>query len=110
MIKTPNEDIGCIYAIINTETNSMYVGCTTRFRQRISQHLSQLRSNAHPNVPLNHAWQKFGESCFDLVILEESDNPEPLEIKWITELAIEGNKLYNVYNTAKLSNCSVFDT
>ena len=43
-----------IYFIINQETNQRYVGQTTNFSRRKSEHLTKLRENRHPNLKLQN--------------------------------------------------------
>ena len=53
-----------IYFIINQLTNQRYVGQTTNFSRRKSEHLRKLRENRHPNPKLQSAWNKYKEENF----------------------------------------------
>lgn len=76
-----------IYKIINNITEEKYVGQTTNFSRRISDHFSKLRLNKHPNPKLQASWNKYGEDNFSVekalynLTKEELDNKEIEEIK-----------------------------
>ena len=53
-----------IYFIINKITNQRYVGQTTNFSRRRSEHLLKLKENRHPNLKLQNAYNKYGEDNF----------------------------------------------
>lgn len=53
-----------IYFIINKITNQRYVGQTTNFSRRKSEHLLKLKENRHPNLKLQNAYNKYGEDSF----------------------------------------------
>lgn len=53
-----------IYFIINKVTNQRYVGQTTNFSRRKSEHLLKLKENRHPNPKLQAAYNKYGEDNF----------------------------------------------
>lgn len=53
-----------IYFIINKNNNMRYVGQTTNFSRRKSEHLLKLKENRHPNLKLQNAWNKYGEDNF----------------------------------------------
>ena len=53
-----------IYFIINKVNNKRYVGQTTNYSRRRSEHLLKLREGKHPNIKLQNAWDKYGENKF----------------------------------------------
>ena len=55
-----------IYKIINTITNEKYVGQTTNFSRRISDHKQKLNANTHVNPKLQASWNKYGEQAFKI--------------------------------------------
>lgn len=65
--------ISGIYAIVNTVNGKRYVGSSQEIDYRFRKHKSALRSNRHHNPHLQSAWNKYGESCFDFIILEECE-------------------------------------
>lgn len=66
--------MGCIYSITNIINNKKYIGQTARFNKRRAEHLTELRTNQHSNQHLQKAFNLYGESLFEIVILEECDN------------------------------------
>ena len=94
IIRTTNKP--CIYLITNIINGKQYVGQTTRLKERIWEHESDLRSQS----VLHQAIQKYGKDNFTIDILEETDNRDDLdnlEIKWIKEL----NTFHYGYNMTK---------
>lgn len=62
-----------------------YVGQTVDFETRIKHHFQELRGNRHYNSHLQRSFNKFGEDCFEVCILEDV-SVEMLnnrEIAWI---------------------------
>lgn len=53
-----------IYFIINQVTKERYVGQTTNFSRRRSEHFSKLEQNIHPNPKLQNAYNKYGSENF----------------------------------------------
>lgn len=76
-----------IYKIINNVTGEKYVGQTTNFSRRISDHISKLKLNKHPNPKLQASWNKYGENSFSIektlynLTKQELDKKEIEEIK-----------------------------
>ena len=62
--------ISGIYKIINRVNGKYYVGSTYRFLRIVVEHKFDLRHNKHCNNKLQHAWNKYGESMFEFVIVE----------------------------------------
>lgn len=60
-----------IYKIINLVNDKFYVGSTTNKKVRFRQHRKLLRGNRHHCKHLQAAWNKYGESKFDFVVVEE---------------------------------------
>lgn len=60
-----------VYVITCIPTGKQYVGSTTRgFSQRWHKHRWSLRRESHACVPLQYAWNKYGESEFAFDVLE----------------------------------------
>lgn len=59
-----------VYMIKNILNNHKYIGSTKNFKQRLKQHLSDLRRNKHHSYHLQAAWSKYGEKHFIFQILE----------------------------------------
>jgi len=75
-----------IYCIRNILTDKRYVGQSIEIEVRLSAHSSSLRKGSHYNSHLQRSWNKYGEDCFEAVILENAPR-EMLDFKedyWIT--------------------------
>lgn len=87
-----------IYFIINQVNQKRYVGQTTNFSRRRSEHLLKLKENRHPNIKLQNAWNKYGENNFIIekityenLTKEELDEMEKYYIQYY-------NSIENGYN------------
>lgn len=67
--------ISGIYKILNKVNMKFYIGSTINFNKRFQSHRYLLRKNNHENILLQNAWNKYGEECFEFIILEECDLP-----------------------------------
>lgn len=83
-------EIRGVYSILHAESGRRYVGSSVNVRRRWTQHLRPLRKGRHPNVYLQAAWSRYGESAFSFEILEEVSAPAPLaerEKVWVEKFA-----------------------
>ena len=91
---------GVLYLIQNMIGQGIYIGQTTmRPMQRWHTHKNGLRRNAHDNPYLQHAWNKYGESAFEFIVLEEYTSLEALneaESFAIAYFRYIGARLYNL--------------
>ena len=91
-----------VYAIINIESNRVYIGSTGRsFNMRWKEHKTALQDGCHGNPYLQYSWNKYGEKVFDFQILAISDNPNRItiqELQWLDIFQSQGI----VYNTMKV--------
>lgn len=85
-----------IYGIHNLENDKWYVGQSINIERRWRHHKLFLRNGTHCNQHLLRAWNYYGESSFDFVVLEECDVDElnDSECRWIAKL----NSLKSGYN------------
>lgn len=67
-----------IYAIVNRLNGNRYIGSTSDITQRWRQHRHRLNKNHHHSKHLQSAWNKYGESAFDFLILELVENKNDL--------------------------------
>ena len=64
-----------VYIIQNVVTGAVYIGSTADdFRVRFNTHKKQLREGRHDNRYLQNAWNKYGESNFNFLIVEPIDD------------------------------------
>ena len=91
---------GCVYQIVNSMNDKIYIGETTRGELRWKDHLRSLRGNRHGNHKLQADFDKFGEEVFSWSIIEEYPKDKDIllleEIKTIDKLLKEGKELYNL--------------
>ena len=78
-----------IYKIINNVTGEKYVGQTTNFSRRISDHKEKLRANKHKNPKLQASWNKYGEENFTITKEQFDLTKEQLNEKEIAEIQKE---------------------
>jgi group I intron endonuclease len=77
-----------IYKILNVKNNKFYVGSAVNFTRRKRIHWWRLRRGDHSNKHLQAAWNKYGESSFVFVVVEELGEDVDLlkaENVWLTE-------------------------
>ena len=70
-----------IYAILCNVNNKKYYGSTNNWEQRRLRHLIDLKNNKHFNIYLQHAWNKYGETSFSFIWIEDVDRDKLLEIE-----------------------------
>lgn len=58
-----------IYAIIHRDSGRWYVGQSKNIGKRWRVHRIDLRRGSHHSVPLQRAWDKYGEDAFDFELL-----------------------------------------
>ena len=78
-----------IYKIINNLTGEKYVGQTTNFSRRISDHKQKLINNKHKNPKLQASWNKYGEENFSIIKQQYNLSKEELDRKEIEEIKKE---------------------
>lgn len=99
-----------IYKIINLVNDKFYVGSTTNKKVRFRQHRKLLRGNRHHCKHLQAAWNKYGESKFDFVVVEEVAPDKDLlavEDVWLQQ-HVGKNYCYNTGATASAPWRGVF--
>jgi len=90
---------GGIYKIIHKLSGKYYVGSTHNFNHRwIRQHLFCLRHNKHCNDKLQHAWNKYGETMFEFVIVKHLPAEQLIlvEQQYLDIAKNEADKCYNL--------------
>lgn len=96
-----NEDSG-IYKILNTKNGKYYVGSSkhmlTGKNNRKYYHFHFLIKGKHYNEHLQRAWNKYGESSFEFMIIEANileSNLENVEQKYLDIAKMEKDRCYN---------------
>lgn len=59
-----------IYRILNLANGKCYIGSSQDVDTRWKAHINLLKGDRHHSKKLQHAWNKYGEGSFSLVILE----------------------------------------
>ena len=99
-----------IYKIINVVNNKFYVGSAEVFARRKRLHWWGLRRGDHANAKLQAAWNKYGESAFTFVVVEEY-GPEvdilAAENVWLKE-HVGKDYCYNLASDATAPNTGNF--
>lgn len=94
-----------IYKITNVETNKCYVGKSIDVRNRLKTHYRELTNNDHHNYLLQHDFNLYGESAFNISVLHEckSEELDDFESYFCHE-----NDVWNTgYNIAKLKPTAI---
>ena len=82
-----------IYALEFNPTKKLYIGSTTRVRERYKRHLEDLRNGKHKSRELQADYNKYGED-FSIYILEEIENGRK-RVHWGTrEISLSRAKEY----------------
>lgn len=103
VLDTTNPNSG-IYKIINKVNGKYYVGSSLNmnrgYKSRWNRHKKTLRNNTHINEYLQNAWNKYGESNFDFIMVEyvEPIKSKLLEVeqKYLDIAKTEQHKCYNL--------------
>lgn len=99
-----------IYKIINIVNNKFYIGSTVNTKRRRARHFSELRTNKHNNKYLQTAWNKYGESSFIFIVVEEVRNVSELleaENVWLKE-HVGKEYCYNIGTDATAPHLGMF--
>jgi group I intron endonuclease len=90
-----------IYKIVQIGTDRCYVGQTIDWKSRKYSHRRALRAGTHRSRFLQRAWDKYGESAFEFVEIENCSLEQMVarEQYWMDEL----NSVFNVQPAADSS-------
>lgn len=61
--------IGCVYVIVNSAEGRNYIGASVCPKQRILQHLTELRNGKSRSALMQSDFLRLGESCFSAEVL-----------------------------------------
>lgn len=88
-----------IYVIRNKINGNFYIGSTTNFSKRKNKHFRYLRTNKHENQHLQNAFNKYGETAFEFLVIKRTDDLLNEEQKLLDEYF--GKPVcYNICGTA----------
>ena len=59
---------------IGIEDGKCYIGSSVDIKRRWTAHRNKLRRGVHHSLPLQNAWNKYGESAFVFEVIEECEN------------------------------------
>lgn len=89
-----------IYAVVNKESNTVYIGQSLNVKKRIGEHLRLLRKGEHTNPHLQSSFSKYGEGVFAfdvLVICEDQNDLNDSEAPFLDGRAsYDGMPIYNI--------------
>jgi len=87
-----------VYALVNREDNSAYIGVTNNFAKRLLEHRNKLNNTAHECMELQLAWVVFGANKFYTIELAycSYEMRRTVESYCIAEWP---GRIYNNYNS-----------
>jgi len=88
-----------IYIIQNKTNGNIYIGSTTNFSKRKNRHFLHLRKGVHENRHLQNAFNKYGESSFEFIVVKRTDNLLEEEQKLLNDHFGKSN-CYNICGIA----------
>lgn len=92
-----------IYCICNRKNGKFYIGSARNILHRWKHgHIRNLKRNRHSNKHLQNAWNKYGEDCFALEVLEYQPNHllESVEQEYL-DMWVTSKLCYNIATSAK---------
>ena len=97
-----SENTSGIYKIVNKVDGKYYIGSSTNIRRRWWDHKYALRHNKHDNPYLQYAWNKYGETNFQFLLVEKTivDNHLIIEQKYLDMCQCDRNVSYNIAENA----------
>jgi len=63
-----------VYKLVNLVNGKVYIGSTTKLRQRRFSHLSKLRNGKHENRNIQNDWNEYGENNFNWEVIQIIDD------------------------------------
>lgn len=83
--------MGCVYKIENKITGKIYIGSTNNFSRRKQEHFRDLRLGEHYSKEMQADYNKYGENCLEMSIIEKCDD----------EIRLDREQYYiNLYNAS----------
>jgi group I intron endonuclease len=102
-----------IYKIVNKVTGKYYVGSSLNTSRRRKDHVRDLTKNKHANDYLQRAWDKYGASAFEFVVVETFPLATEKQLlleeqKWLN-IAASDPLTYNLTFVAGSPNANMSD-
>jgi len=99
------KNVGGVYAIVNKINGKRYIGSSIHLSTRFADHKRKLMKNRHTNHHLQCAWNKYGESNFDFVILENTGHKDAIEITKLEQTYLDSfHPAYNILPFARVGH------
>jgi group I intron endonuclease len=83
--KAELDKVSGVYLILNTVSNSAYIGESTNLYRRLNEHITSLLKNCHFNNHLQNSFNKHSITNFKFEILEFCSNTKEREHYYVTE-------------------------
>lgn len=84
----------CIYKITCTANNKIYVGSTISFQKRVKDHRNDLKAGRHSSDYMQKCYNKYGESVFEIEILESFGRIIPFKSIDYKEVLLKKEEYY----------------
>lgn len=74
-----------VYGIVHIASGKMYIGSSVNMVKRCLGHFKNLSAGKHGNSLLQRAWNKYGETAFEFMVMERCSNTRLLKVeqRWI---------------------------
>jgi group I intron endonuclease len=90
-----------IYEILNVRNGHKYIGSSVNISERIIRHRYLLRHNKHHSLPLQRAWNKYGEKTFEFNIITIVPK---ISLEWMEQIFLNEEGYYNSAKVAYIPN------
>jgi group I intron endonuclease len=91
-----------VYHIVNLENGKLYVGSSVEVEKRLDRHRRDLKKGEHHCIPLQRAWNKYGEEAFEFRIVRIYDNE--FDARFIEQEQLDSlDSLDLLYNMSKIA-------
>lgn len=95
------EGIFCVYKIVNSINNKIYIGSTSDFSKRRVTHFRELQKNIHHNSYLQRSYNKYGKDKFIIDIIEKIVFPKEFLLWDKRKILLDREQSYiNIYSSA----------
>lgn len=70
-MKKIKRSVSGVYGIINVFNDKLYIGSSKDIYKRYKRHIRTLSDETHHNIYMSRSWNKYGEGCFIVTVIEE---------------------------------------